>query len=192
MTDTNTAERDDFEKVFPLPSGCIRCGTGYASTGYSNWAAHTHCERWQGWQARASLAASAGSEPVAAYALRNLIANGSLTQAKAITALVLTAETTHPSPPEGMAGWKPIAEAPKTGHTLLLGYFNSANKWRTTRGQWMSQDYIDEYAKDPDFMEPGWHETTVEDDDGKCWPIEPTHWMPLPAPPLPASEAKEL
>ncbi len=47
-------ERDDFEKVFPLPSGCVRVGTGYASTGYSNWAAHTHCERWQGWQARAA------------------------------------------------------------------------------------------------------------------------------------------
>lgn len=47
-------ERDDFEKVFPLPSGCIRVGTGYASTGYSNWAAHTHRERWQGWQARAA------------------------------------------------------------------------------------------------------------------------------------------
>lgn len=47
-------ERDDFEKVFPLPSGCIRVGTGYASTGYSNWAAHTHCERWQGWRARAA------------------------------------------------------------------------------------------------------------------------------------------
>jgi hypothetical protein len=49
-------ERDDFEKVFPLPSGCIRVGTGYASTGYSNWAAHTHCERWKGWKARASSA----------------------------------------------------------------------------------------------------------------------------------------
>ena len=49
-------ERDDFEKVFPLPSGCIRVGTGYASTGYSNWAAHTHSERWQGWQARAARA----------------------------------------------------------------------------------------------------------------------------------------
>lgn len=49
-------ERDEFEKVFPLPSGCIRVGTGYASTGYSNWAAHTHCERWKGWKARASSA----------------------------------------------------------------------------------------------------------------------------------------
>ena len=53
-------ERDDFEKVFPLPSGCIRVGTGYASTGYSNWAAHTHCERWQGWQARAARAQADG------------------------------------------------------------------------------------------------------------------------------------
>lgn len=188
MTDTNTAEREAFEKwvVTEFPSiDLTREDDGYYKSLADEW--------WTAFKAGcASLAASAGSEPVAAYALRNLIANGSLTQAKAITALVLTAETTHPSPPEGMAGWKPIAEAPKTGHTLLLGYFNSANKWRTTRGQWMSQDYIDEYAEDPDFMEPGWHETTVEDDDGKCWPIEPTHWMPLPAPPLPASEAKEL
>lgn len=177
--DTNTAEREAFY--------------AWLRTYEDEIGALDDASAWVGFIAgRASLAASAGSEPVAAYALRNLIANGSLTQAKAITALVLTAETTHPSPPEGMAGWKPIAEAPKTGHTLLLGYFNSANKWRTTRGQWMSQDYIDEYAEDPDFMEPGWHETTVEDDDGKCWPIEPTHWMPLPAPPLPASEAKEL
>ena len=49
-------ERDDFEKTFPLPSGCIRVGTGYASTDYSNWAAHTHVERWKGWRARAARA----------------------------------------------------------------------------------------------------------------------------------------
>jgi hypothetical protein len=59
-------ERDDFEKTFPLPSGCIRVGTGYASTGYSNWAAHTHCERWQGWRARAARAqAGSVTEPAA-------------------------------------------------------------------------------------------------------------------------------
>ena len=55
--------------------------------------------------------------------------------------------------------WKPIETAPKDGRTILLGYFNSAGKWRTTRGQWMSQNYIDEYAEDPDCMSPGWHET---------------------------------
>lgn len=61
-------ERDDFEKVFPLPSGCIRCGAGYASTGYSNWAAHTHVERWKGWQARAA-SAPADSVTAPAYSI---------------------------------------------------------------------------------------------------------------------------
>lgn len=91
------------------------------------------------------------------------------------------------APPTAQAGgWIGVDEAPKNGRTLLLGYFNNAGKWRTTRGQWISQDYIDEYADDPDCMSPGWHETTVEDDDGKCWPIDPTHWMPLPPAPTSA------
>ena len=86
--------------------------------------------------------------------------------------------------------WQKIETAPKDGWTLLLGYFNSANKWRTTRGQWVGQDYIDEYTEEPERMEPGWHETTVEDDDGKCWPIDPTHWQPLPASPTIEGESK--
>lgn len=91
--------------------------------------------------------------------------------------------------PAVAAGWMPIETAPKNGRTLLLGWFNSHKKWRTTRGEWLSQDHIDEYAEDPDCMDPGWHETTVEDDDGKCWPIEPTHWMPLP--PAPSTEGEK-
>lgn len=80
-------------------------------------------------------------------------------------------------------GWLPISEAPKDGRTLLLGYFNSHGKWRTTRGEWLSEEFIEQYAEDPDMMKPGWHETTVEDDEGKCWLINPTHYMPLPPPP---------
>ena len=141
-------------------------------------------DAWEAWQARASAAANAGSEPVAwridwpdEPELGHYFSEAP-TDSGRCQPLYL-----HPYPPEGMAGWRPIAEAPKTGQTLLFGYFNSAKKWRTTRGQWMSQDYIDEYAEEPELMESGWHETTVEDDDGKCWPIEPTHWMPLPASP---------
>ena len=97
----------------------------------------------------------------------------------------ITDAVSHPSPPEGMVGgWRPIAEAPKTGRTLLLGYFNANGKWRTTRGEWMTQDHIDEYAEEPERMTPGWYETTVENDEGDCWRIEPTHFMPLPPPPL--------
>ncbi len=142
----------------------------------------------------ASVAASAGSEPVAhlwqhSETGRTRVVMPDMVVDASATWLPVGPLYLHPSPPEGMAGWMPIAEAPKTGRTLLLGYFNSAGKWRTTRGQWMSQDYIDEYAEEPERMESGWHETTVEDDDGKCWPIDPTHYMPLPAPPI-ASEAK--
>ncbi|WP_173011188.1 hypothetical protein [Achromobacter xylosoxidans] len=40
------------------------------------------------------------------------------------------------------ASWQPIESAPKTGCTLLLGYWNSHGKWRTVRGQWISAEYI--------------------------------------------------
>lgn len=82
------------------------------------------------------------------------------------------------------AQWQPIETAPKDGRTLLLGYFNSAGKWRTLRGQWMSQNYIDEYWEDSEGVDPWWFETSVEADEvPNCWATEPTHWMPLPKAP---------
>ncbi|HWL30004.1 MAG TPA: hypothetical protein VNQ97_13975 [Burkholderiaceae bacterium] len=82
------------------------------------------------------------------------------------------------------AGWKPIESAPKTGRTLLLGYWNSHGKWRTVRGQWMSAEYIGQEWDEPDGVEAGWFETAVEADDvPNCWPVTPSHWQPMPAPP---------
>ena len=87
------------------------------------------------------------------------------------------------------SGWMPIETAPKNDRTLLLGRFNSHGKWRTMRGQWMSENYIAEHWEDPDGVEPGWFETAVEPDDPpNCWPINPTHWMPLPPSPSSADE----
>lgn len=84
------------------------------------------------------------------------------------------------------SSWRSIETAPKDGRTLLLGYYNSHGNWRTMRGQWMSEDYIAEHWEDPDDEQPGWFETSVEADDiPNCWRIEPSHWMPLPAPPIP-------
>lgn len=97
---------------------------------------------------------------------------------------------THTSPPEGMAGWQSIETAPKDGRTLLLGYRNQCENWRTVRGQWMDEDYIHENWEEPDNGEPGWFETSVNaEDPPNCWCIDPSHWMLLPPPPL-ASEAK--
>lgn len=83
-----------------------------------------------------------------------------------------------------MSEWQPIETAPIDGQTLLLGYYNEAGKWRTVRGEWMSQAYIDDFWEDPDMAEPGWFETADNAEDiPNCWPISPTHWMPLPEPP---------
>ena len=82
------------------------------------------------------------------------------------------------------AGWMPIESAPKTGRTLLLGYWNSHGKWRTVRGQWMSAEYIGQEWEEPDEVEAGWFETAVEADDvPNCWPVSPSHWQPMPEPP---------
>lgn len=54
-------ERAAFEAKFPPPSNCQWIGNGYAATDYNAWSAHTHKDRWEGWQARAALA----SAPVA-------------------------------------------------------------------------------------------------------------------------------
>lgn len=77
--------------------------------------------------------------------------------------------------------WLPIESAPKDGRTLLLGCFNSHGNWRTMRGEWVTQETIDNYWEEPDNCEPGWYEVAVESE--VCWAIQPTHWMPLPAPP---------
>lgn len=93
------------------------------------------------------------------------------------------------APAAAPSEWQPIETAPKTGRTLLLGYLNSAGKWRTVRGQWMSANYIEAHWEDPDDVEPGWFETSAEADDvPNCWGIEPTHWMPLPAAPQGAAQ----
>lgn len=81
-------------------------------------------------------------------------------------------------------GWMPIETAPKDGRTMLLGYPNRLGKWRTVRGQWMSDDYISEFWEEPEDRSPGWFETCEEGEEvPNCWPIDPTHWMPLPAAP---------
>lgn len=83
----------------------------------------------------------------------------------------------------GAGRWQPIETAPKD-KTILLGHRNSHGHWRTLRGEWFSQEEIDELWEDPDGVEPGWFETSVEADDvPNVWHTNPTHWMPLPAAP---------
>ena len=91
--------------------------------------------------------------------------------------------------PKDECRWQSIKTAPKD-KTILLGHRNSHGHWRTLRGEWFSQEEIDELWEDPDGVEPGWFETSVEADDvPNVWHTNPTHWQPLPAAPkLPPGE----
>lgn len=155
---------------------------------------------------RASLAASAGSEPVAnrAFLERALsamesvidVADRNTTEFDALrscvvdlTLMLFKPQACYSSPPEGMAGWKPIATAPKDG-TLILVNFKS----KGVRAVSWDSPFHDEVTEENgiwcvDDDKHGPYGLRGYNDDG---PTAPTHWMPLPAPPLPASEAKEL
>lgn len=82
--------------------------------------------------------------------------------------------------------WQPIETAPKDGRLMLLGYFNNANKWRTLRGQFVLKN--SEMFEDPNDESncEGWYEISVECDGEDCgaWMTKPTHWQPLPTPPV--------
>ncbi len=99
---------------------------------------------------------------------------------------------THPSPPEGMVGgWRPIETAPKDGVAVLVmrdiwpgakgGRAEECNGHNTYVAAWWSG-------------ERGGQGAWVCYMDAVCdpiCPIEPTHWMPLPAPPLAAGGGRE-
>ena len=191
--------KTDTDKILALFDDAVECGIGmHLGSGSDDLAAQTRIRKCRE-ELVASLAASAGSEPVATarslaqlrHLYHNMISGGvrDAGEAKTIAAgvlgpVIVALETgDHPSPPEGMVGgWRLIAEAPKDGSTLLLGRYNERGQWRTMRGAWISA-FDDECWDVPDDANAGWYETTVEDDEGKCWRIEPTHYMQLPPAP---------
>ena len=125
----------------------------------------------------ASLAANAGSEAVAWVDERvvSWLANSRANSATIGTTLEKGKSPerpmplyAHPSPPEGMAGWRDIATAPKDKTNVLLLRQPCGS---VANGFWLAEAYAGNGA---------W-----------IWPYvhkNPTHWMP--APPL-ASEAKD-
>jgi hypothetical protein len=81
--------------------------------------------------------------------------------------------------------WQPIETASQDGRWLLLGYRNVAGKWRTVTGQYFTRTQIDDEWDEPESGEPGWYEVSENAEDApNCWPIEPSHWMFMPSPPV--------
>lgn len=180
--DTNTAEREEFS--------C--CNTWFESLPEGRKAV-LRDDKWMlahaAFQAgRASLAASAasaGSEPVAIYHGRCVIDCGEHGHLDMELLKMIPAGTklyTHPSPTEGMTGWKPIETAPKDemyrdgpnayAEYILVWYPGAI---APIRARWWQSD-----SDKCNFLADG------------GYAVFPTVWQPLPATPLPASEAKEL
>jgi len=89
-------------------------------------------------------------------------------------------------------GWRPIETAPKDGRALLLGYTNQHGRWRTLRGRWVPIEEILEEWQELEDHEEGWYEAPVEPDEiPNVWETTPTHWMPLPAPPIATENASQ-
>ncbi len=191
-------------------------------------------------EGRASLAASAGSEPVApedyvpmlddegrlmvgtshhytADNIRALVAEYKALEANApgswlkhhntdhctragvlwrvISALADEVPFTHPSPPEGMAGWTTLpGQLPEPGTPVLL----DIGKKFPIRAMWAARFTVPaaeddtewgEYHEDSDeyYAPEGWYEWNQNEETHWAVNETPHAWMPLPA-----SEAKEL
>lgn len=83
--------------------------------------------------------------------------------------------------------WQPIETAPK-GRKLIVGYLNRANRWRTVMGCYYEPETLESEETESGWAEAGWYEESDTYDVIMPCDCEPTHWMPLPAPPLAARE----
>ena len=109
---------------------------------------------------------------------------GLVSRKQAITALRQALETEQ----EPVA-WQPIESAPKTGRKVILFYKNRLHVGRTVIARWLTDEQATEIDGDGVGLEGGWYECIDNWDDYTEVAIhegEPSHWMPLPAPPIEA------
>ena len=174
--DTNTAERESFEAWASQSVGRVWRDTAPGRTEDYLDASTNLC--WRAWQARASLAASAGSEPVAwptmplSLGQSPVLFEDGYAEGWAKCLAMCKAAFPHPSPPEGMAGWKPIETHPRHSDDVQLYCADTGEQF-------------------VGFLVQGNQFQIAVSAIGPIACI-PTHWRELHAPHIPASEAKEL
>jgi hypothetical protein len=104
--------------------------------------------------------------------------------------------TSEPAPQAAAmpaAPWMPIATAPLNGRKAIVGYRNSLGKWRTVMASYATEAMIEEAGEDSGHGETGasagWYEECESAETLLPTDHPPTHWMPLPAPPVGADNA---
>lgn len=86
-----------------------------------------------------------------------------------------------------MSEWRPIETAPKDGTTVIVARNMGENGFGWVRGyaRWESAAIAG-----MDFS--GWISQGFTQPAGNLGLAHPTHWMPLPAPPSPASDPSQV
>lgn len=74
-----------------------------------------------------------------------------------------------------MTEWQPIETAPKDGSCIILGWCGG---YDSCPGFWMGN------PKENYWEKVGWYDEADRGAVLTAKPMEPTHWMPLPPPPL--------
>lgn len=80
-----------------------------------------------------------------------------------------------------MGDWQPIETAPRDGGYVIVARFRNGDElcW-VKHSRWIkAEELASENYGDPEEWDDGW--TDGNDEDELCFP---THWMPLPAPPV--------
>jgi hypothetical protein len=80
-----------------------------------------------------------------------------------------------------MSEWQPIETAPKDGTNVFVCVPTDSSF--PTAAFYLTSAYCEEEYGDPDYMEEGWYWAPGYPSDFHEYPINPTHWMPMPAPP---------
>lgn len=209
MTDkTDSKEREAFEAHMRKLNACTRLERQSEAVG-GNYRTISVQRAWELWQAgRASLAASAGSEPVAWVDERALswLANSRSLSATITTKLEKGKSSERPmplytptTPTEGMVGgWIALPGAlPEPGVPVLL----DIGKKYPIRAMWAAKHTVEAADDDTDWGEydeatetyycpEGWYEWNEHEDTNWAVSATPRAWAPLPLPAPPASEAK--
>jgi hypothetical protein len=84
-----------------------------------------------------------------------------------------------------MSGWRLIRTAPQN-KKVLAAYQNELGNWRIITACYHTQlDWSDEYGDhEEEFAPKGWYEESDSSDVIYPTSRAPTHWMPLPKPPV--------
>ena len=119
--------------------------------------------------------AQAEQEPVAWMDKDGNVLSASIVDGKGLRNIPLY---TTPPKLKPLTGWQPIETAPRDGTEILM-----TNGVNVSSGQWFSEyggTYDQEGAPNGDGCDDGWSDWS-----GGMQP-DPTHWMPLPPPPIEA------